>query len=68
MSDLYVRAVEELKSVFETFDDAEAEKAVAALMAAKRIAFYACGRERLQIMGSACGSITWASTSAWWAT
>lgn len=51
MSDLYVRAVDELKTVFETFDDAEAEKAVVAIMGAKRIAFYACGRERLQIMG-----------------
>lgn len=51
MTDLYSGALDELKTVFTRLNDADVDRAVRELGAAKRIAMYACGRERLQIMG-----------------
>lgn len=51
MSDLYSRSLDELKSVFTRLDDSSVDAAAREIIAARRIAFYACGRERLQIMG-----------------
>lgn len=51
MSDLYARSLDELKAVFARLDDAQVDAAAAEIVAAKRIALYACGREKLQIMG-----------------
>lgn len=51
MSDLYDRSLDELKSVFARLDDLQVDAAVREIAAAKRIALYACGREKLQIMG-----------------
>jgi 6-phospho-3-hexuloisomerase len=51
MTSLYEQALDELKGVFARIDDAEVDAAVDEITKARRIAFYACGRERLQIMG-----------------
>ena len=51
MSDLYERSLDELKTVFTRLDDAQVDAAVREIGDAKRIALYACGREKLQIMG-----------------
>jgi 6-phospho-3-hexuloisomerase len=51
MSDLYARSLDELKTVFARLDDAQVDAAVKEIAAARRVALYACGRERLQIMG-----------------
>ena len=51
MSDLYGQGLDELKAVFSRIDDSRVDAAVAEIAAARRIVMYACGRERLQIMG-----------------
>jgi 6-phospho-3-hexuloisomerase len=47
----YLQAIDELKGVFSRIDDPGVDAAVAEIARARRIAMYACGRERLQIMG-----------------
>jgi 6-phospho-3-hexuloisomerase len=51
MSDLYARAADELKAVFDRIDDRAVDAVVAEIAGARRIVLHACGRERLQIMG-----------------
>lgn len=51
MNDLYARGLDELKEVFSRIDDARVDAAVREIAGARRIVMYACGRERLQIMG-----------------
>ena len=51
MSNLYSRGLDELKDVFARLDDAQVNAAVNEIATARRIACYACGREKLQIMG-----------------
>src|SRR5271163_2712545 len=51
MTNLYQSALADLAAVFDRIDDAAVDAAVGELAAANRIAFYACGREGLQIRG-----------------
>lgn len=51
MSDLYARALDEMKPVFARLDDAAVDEAVRRIASARRVVLYACGREKLQIMG-----------------
>ncbi len=51
MTSLYESALDELKSVFARIDDRAVDVALQEIADARRIAFYACGRERLQLMG-----------------
>jgi 6-phospho-3-hexuloisomerase len=51
MTNLYRAALADLAAVFEKIDDASVDATVAELAAAKKIAFYACGREGLQVRG-----------------
>ena len=51
MTDLYTAALADLAAVFERIDDAAVDAACAEVAAAKRVAFYACGREGLQLRG-----------------
>jgi 6-phospho-3-hexuloisomerase len=51
MTNLYADALDELKTVFTRIDDSAVDAAVQEVISSRRIAFYACGRERLQIMG-----------------
>lgn len=51
MANLYAAALDELKTIFARIDDSAVDAAVQEIVRARRIAFYACGRERLQLMG-----------------
>lgn len=51
MTDLYRAALRDLAQVFERLDDAAVDAAVDEIAAAKRVAFYGCGREGLQLRG-----------------
>ena len=51
MSDLYGSALDEMKPVFARLDDAAVDEAVRRIASARRVVLYACGREKLQIMG-----------------
>ncbi len=51
MPTIYDAALADLAAVFSRIDDANVEAAIAELAAAKRIAFYGCGREGLQMRG-----------------
>jgi 6-phospho-3-hexuloisomerase len=51
MTNLYHAALADLSSVFDKIDDAAVDAAIAELAAARRVAFYACGREGLQLRG-----------------
>ena len=51
MTNLYQAALNDLAGVFARVDDAAVDAAVAEIAAAGRIAFYACGREGLQLRG-----------------
>jgi 6-phospho-3-hexuloisomerase len=53
MPNLYQSAIDELGRVFDRLDDAQVDKAVALIAAARKIVVVGCGRERLQIMGLA---------------
>lgn len=53
MVSIYQRALDDLAAVFNRIDDAEVDRAVAAIAAARRIALYGVGREGLQIKGLA---------------
>lgn len=50
---IYQRALDDLAAVFTRLDESEVDRAVAAIVAAKRIALYGVGREGLQIKGLA---------------
>lgn len=51
MTTVYHRALSELGGVFDTIDQAGVDKAVDAIVGARRIALYGCGREGLQMKG-----------------
>ena len=51
MTNLYRAALDDIAAVFSRIDDAAVDATVAELAAAKRVAFYACGREGLQLRG-----------------
>lgn len=53
MSTLYKTALSELAGVFDRLNDADVDKAVAMIAAAKSTVVFGGGRERLQIMGFA---------------
>lgn len=53
MSTLYKAALSELENTFDRLDDAEVDKAVEMIAAARKIVVFAGGREKLQIMGFA---------------
>lgn len=53
MTELYRTALAELGRVFDKLDDAQVDKAVAMIAAARKIVVFGCGRERLQVMGLA---------------
>ena len=53
MSSFYMRALDDLRCVFERIDHAGIDRAVAAIAEARRIALYGVGREGLQIKGLA---------------
>ena len=53
MSKLYRAALDELAVVFDRLDDAEVDRVVERIAAAKRIVVFGGGREKLQIMGFA---------------
>lgn len=53
MSTLYKAALSELENTFNRLDDAEVDKAVEMIVAARKIVVFAGGREKLQIMGFA---------------
>ena len=53
MVSIYQQALDDLSAVFARIDDAEVDKAVEEIAAAKRIALYGVGREGLQIKGFA---------------
>jgi 6-phospho-3-hexuloisomerase len=51
MANLYQAALADLSAVFDKIDDAAVDAVVAELAGARRVAFYACGREGLQLRG-----------------
>ena len=51
LTNLYADAIDELKGVFTRIDDSNVDAAAREIASARRIVMYACGRERLQIMG-----------------
>jgi len=51
MPSLYQAALGDLAAVFDRIDDAAVDAAVNDIAAARRIAFYGCGREGLQVRG-----------------
>jgi len=51
MNDRYAQGLDELSDVFRNIDDGAVDRAVADIAAARQIVMYACGRERLQLMG-----------------
>jgi 6-phospho-3-hexuloisomerase len=51
MPSLYKSALDDLAAVFDRIDDAAVDAAVAEIAKARRIAFYGCGREGLQVRG-----------------
>lgn len=51
MANLYRAALDDLAGVFDRIDEAAVERAIDAIAAARRIAFYGCGREGLQLRG-----------------
>ncbi|HTW29761.1 MAG TPA: SIS domain-containing protein [Acetobacteraceae bacterium] len=51
VNELCLRALDDLRRVFERLDDAPVERAVGLIAGARRIALYGCGREGLQIRG-----------------
>jgi len=53
MTDLYHSALSELETVFDRLDDSQVDHAVRMIGQAKKIAVFAGGREKLQIMGFA---------------
>lgn len=53
MTDLYHSALSELEAVFDRLDDAQVDHAVRMIADANKIAVFAGGREKLQIMGFA---------------
>ncbi len=51
MANLYRAALDELAGVFDRIDEAAVDRALDAIAQARRIAFYGCGREGLQLRG-----------------
>ncbi len=51
MTSLYRAALDELAGVFDRIDEAAVGRALDAIAGARRIAFYGCGREGLQLRG-----------------
>lgn len=51
MTNLYKAALADLGAVFDRIDDTGVDAAISEIAAARRIAFYGCGREGLQVRG-----------------
>lgn len=51
MTDLYSAAIADLSKVFNGFNQAQVDRALDVIAGARRIAFYGCGREGLQLRG-----------------
>ena len=68
LSTLARGALAEVGDVFARLPDDAADGLIEAVLGARRIAVYGCGREGLQMKGLAMRLFDLAATSMWWAT